>query len=138
MTDASLHPHTLARLWLPGMHIRAVTFAGSSALKQVPLCFPTSPGSACFLCPLLLFPLPGGWGPSGCRCHCPSPWRHPQVLQHTLGFCCLPNRTEDERVAVPTPPGGQQGGTTGLCQMQEATPGQMSPVSLEAQQEVFQ
>lgn len=39
---------------------------------------------------------------------------------------------------MPTRPRGQQGGTTSLCQMQEAAPGQMSPVSLEAQEEVFQ
>ncbi|CAN0322248.1 unnamed protein product [Bubo scandiacus] len=45
--------------------------------------------------------------------------------------------TEEERAAVPTPTREQQGGTTGLCQTQEAAPGQLSPVSLEPQQKLL-
>lgn len=101
--------------------------------------FSTSPNSGCFLCPLLLFPLPGRAGePQGADTTAPPPWCCLLVLQHALGLCCLQKGTDKDRAAVPTPPRGQQGGTTDLWQTQEAALGQMSTVGLELQQEVLQ
>lgn len=59
-------PHCILtrwRDWLLGMHVRAITFAGSSALKQVLCVFPPHLGAHASSVPFSFSPFPGAGNP---------------------------------------------------------------------------